>query len=174
MANPVALTVSFGGYTNFTASFPPAQRITTLNATNPTYLRYAMLTNDSLQLVYYSASAVIPLSSIYAAAFTALPVLTYPPVFLINPTSSTVTHPSPAYFAVTASSEVTIGYQWYWQSASLSTFVPCPTSLFAGTASAALTCSATVISTENSSSIYCVASNTSGGTTSSIANLYVL
>ena len=169
-----ALTVTFGGLINFTASYPPAQRIITLNSSNPNYLRYALLTNDSLQIVYYTSSATIPLDSLYTAAFASNPALTYPPVILVNPISSTVTHPSPAYFSVTATAETPITYQWYWQSASLSSYVPCPISLFAGTASAALTCSATVIATENSASFYCSASNISGITTSSAANLYVL
>ena len=75
----IAINVNYSGSVNFTASFPPAQRIIAGNNTNPLYLRYAMLTQDSLQMVYYTASVVIPITSLYQAAFTAYPALTYPP-----------------------------------------------------------------------------------------------
>lgn len=168
-----AINVQFSGYTNFTAS-APAQRVMVLNTNNNQYLRYAILSQDNLQVVYYTSSCVIPLTSIYSAVFSGSPNLTYPPIINIQPTSSTVTHPNALYFAVSASAETPISYQWYWQSSSLNTYVPTPSATFSGTASAALTCSTTVVATENSASYYCIVSNTTGGTTSSIVQSYIL
>jgi hypothetical protein len=171
--SPIAFNISFNGYTNFTASVP-SQRVQVLNTTNPLYLRYAVLSGDNLQVVYYSASAVIPMASIYQAMFTALSSLTYAPFIGLQPTSSTATHPSSLYFVVSSSSEIPTTYQWLWQSSSLSTYVNCPTTYFSGTASAALTCSSTVVNIENSASYFCVASNASGQASSSIVQSYIL
>jgi len=124
-------------------------------------------------VVYYTSSVTIPLTSIYQAVFSGSPILTYPPVIQSQPTSSTVTHPASAYFVVSASAEIPIQYQWYWQSSSLSSYVPCPVTYFSGTASAALTCSSTAIAIENSSSYYCSCSNSSGFTVTNFVNLYV-
>lgn len=77
--------VSFAGFTNFTASFPPAQRIIVGNSSNPLYLRYALMTQDSVQLVYYSASVTIPMDALYQVAFAAQPALTFPPVINVQP-----------------------------------------------------------------------------------------
>jgi|ERR1035437_721428 hypothetical protein len=171
--NNIAFNVAFSGYTNFTSS-TQAQKVMVLNTNNPLYLRYAVLSGDNLQVVYYTASATIPLASIYQAMFSASSALTYPPVILLQPTSSTVTHPNPFYMVVSASSEVPVNFQWYWQSSSLNIFTPTPSTTFSGTSSAALTCSVTSVSVENSASYFCVALNSSGQTSSSVAYSYIL
>ena len=170
--------VSFAGFTNFTASFPPAQRIIVGNSSNPLYLRYALMTQDSVQLVYYSASVTIPMDALYQVAFAAQPALTFPPVINVQPSASfqIITAPASASFYLSASSEIPVNYQWWVQpSGSSSWFLPTASIghySFQGTSSNAFTASFPV-NTLPSWSFECVITSSAGNTTSSVAILYV-
>ena len=177
MSTQASINVSFNG----TSSFSPGyigQQTTILDSTNPAYLRQVNLRQNCVVISKNSVGiqVFIPLTQLFAAAGAAVPGITWPPVINQQPTSSTITHPAPLYFYVSASDEINtdLKYQWYWESSSLSTFVPCPTTYFAGTASAALTCSVTSVNIENSASYYCIVFNPTGGTTSSLVNSYIL
>jgi hypothetical protein len=181
MTTPISFNVSFNGYTNFTSS-TQAQRVMVLNTNNPQYLRYALLSGDNLQVVYYTASAVIPLASIYQAMFSALPSLTYPPVIGIQPSASvqTITHGAAlgtASYYLSASAEIPISYQWYTSPDAGNTWFLPTASVgkysYKGTSSYGLTASFAV-NTQPSWSYECVVSNAAGATTSSTATLYIL
>ena len=175
MSNPTAIQIQYSSSVNFTASFPPAQRIIVGNNSNPLYQRYAMLTQDSVQMVYYTASVVIPLTSLYQAAFIALPSLTYPPAITSQPTSSAFTAPGTASFAVAVQSELPFTYKWLVQPSGSSNWnLPTGSTgiLYQGTASAALTASYTT-NTIPYYNFECTMLNTSGPTTSSIVTLTI-
>jgi hypothetical protein len=148
--------------------------------TNPQYLRHATMTQDGVYLQIGTASVVIPFSNLYSVAATALPQLNWPPVITFQPTSSTVTHPSPVNFFV--SSSVALGaanatYQWYSASFSQSlvgsSSALTNTGIFGGTTTATLTVSFTAVSL-SLSQFYVKASNASGYTYSNTATLTVL
>ena len=167
--------------TNSFVPAAPAQKIYSLYGANQAYLRYMYLSQDCLTLVFNSSSVVIPQTQLWLAAASALPVLTYPPVIGTQPTSSiTVTHPTSASFVVSASAETAITYQWYYTSASIGPIVLSGANTgsiygsYTGSQSPALTCSNTSVSVNKSASYLCVVSNTSGATSSSVGNLYVL
>jgi hypothetical protein len=173
----VAITVQYSSSINFTASFPPAQRIIAGYTNNSQYLRYSMLTQDSLQLVYYTASVVIPISSLYQAAFTAYPALTYAPAITSQPVSpQAFTAPGTASFSVVVNSEVfPVTYQWYIESGSSAPFVLPVNSggaTYSGQTTPALTASYTTNVT-NSFNYFCAISNSIGLTSSSIATLTI-
>lgn len=179
MQTPIAINVTSSGTVNFTAS-APIQRTFTINASNPSYLRNAVLSQDCITFTYYTASAVIPLTSLYGVAASAVPQLTYQPVILQQPTGSQlVVHPTSSFFFVSASAETGITYQWFSQSFSQS--LVSPTNYFSlnnggpytGSTTAAMTHSFTS-TVDNSSSYLCVASNVRGNTTSSVSVLYVI
>lgn len=177
MSSPTAFNISFSGYTNFTSS-TQAQRVMVLNTNNPQYLRYALLSGDCLQVVYYTSSATIPLASIYQAMFSASSALTYAPVINTQPTSSqTITHPATASIFISASAEIPITSQWYVQpSGSSNWFLPTSSDgnySYSGTSSFALTASF-VVNTIPYYNYECVVSNSSGNTTSSVSLLTIL
>src|ERR1035437_1920761 len=166
----IAIQVQYSQSINWTASFPPAQRIIVGYNSNPLYSRYAMLTQDSLQMVYYTASVSIPITSLFQAAFTAYPALTYPPSITTKPTSSVLTAPGTVSFVAVAQSEVPMTYQWYVESGSSATFVLPVGANYQGTASAVLTASYATNDT-SSFNYYCALSNSSGLTNTSTVNL---
>lgn len=168
LVSPTPILVSLVSTTSFTPS-APIQRQFALDRTNPLYTRNATLTQDGLYLQFYTASVVIPLSNLYQQCITILPSITWPPVIVTQPTNSIVTHPAKANFTLSASAETSITYQWYSSSFSQSgTFYPLTSSgVFTGSATPALTMSSTTTNM-NASQFYCLASNVSGFTTSSI------
>lgn len=169
----VAINVQYSQSINWTASFPPAQRIIVGYNSNPLYSRYAMLTQDSLQMVYYTASVSIPITSLFQAAFTAYPALTYPPSITTKPTSSQAfTAPGTASFVVVAQSEVPMTYQWYVESGSNASFVLPVGTNYQGTSSATLTVSYSTNAT-SSFNYYCALNNSSGLTNTSTVNLTI-
>lgn len=169
----ISININFAGTNSFVPS-APSQRQNLAYLTNPSFARYATLTNDSMTFNFFTASVVIPISQLWAAAISASSQLTYPPFILNQPTSSTVTHPTGSTFTISASAEIPFTYQWYWQSSSLSTFIPTPSPQFLGTSSNALTITNTTQSVQNNSQYLCVLTNSAGSTTSSIASLTVL
>ena len=164
-----------------TTSYVPSQTLTRnqfmLDTTNPYYVRNAVLTPNELYVQYYTASGVIPLSQIYQAFISVLPSITWAPIITQQPTNSMVTHPTATYFSVVASAESALSYQWYSSSYSQSLVGSSSkltnTGVFTGSTSASLTMSATNVSMNNSQ-FYTIVSNSSGGTTSSVALLNVL
>lgn len=168
----IAINVEYSAPVNFTASFPPAQRIIAGNNSNPMYLRYAILTQDSLQMTYYTASVVIPIDSLYSAAFSASPALTYPPTILQQPANTSMTAPGTVSFTVTALSELALTYQWYVQSGSIGPFVAATSGAYTGDTTAALTASYADAST-SSFNYFVYLSNSNGTLSSSVANLTI-
>lgn len=165
---------------NGTSSFIPAapiQKTFIQDTTNPQFPRYAYLTQDSITVAFSTASVVIPMSQIYQAAVTASPSLTWPPIIITQPNPSQfVTHPTSVFFGVSASAELPISYQWYYQSGS-GNFTTIASSVsssnYAGATTNALTCSTTNANYQNTASYVCVLSDAAGQTTSSIAILNV-
>ena len=178
MSTPITFNTAYIATNSFTPS-APIQRQFTLNNTNPQYIRYTTMTQDAL---YFNVNGVgqviIPLigtGSLWAAASTANPSMTWPPVILTQPTSSTVAHPTNAYFVVCASAETNISYHWASSSNSGVNWTILPSggsgNLFTGSLTNQLTHSLT---TQNDSGSYvCYCTNTSGNVTSSIATLTI-
>ena len=170
-------SIAFTATNSFVPS-APTQRQYILNNTNPNYLRYTYMTQDSLYFnVNGIGQAVIPLNGsggLWASAITALPALTWPPVIATQPVNTTVTHPSSSNFFISASSETgVITYSWYSQSFGSSTWSQLSnTALYSGSTSPALTHSLTNTG-DSGSAYFCTATNGSGQTSSSVAYLYV-
>lgn len=159
-----------------TGSFVPGavqRKMTMIDNTNRNFPRYAYMTQDTFGLVFATSSVVIPLSQIYAAAVSGSPFLSWPPVILTQPTSSTVTHPTASYFVVSASAELPISYAWFYSSGSVS-WTPVSGSNYTGSLTNALTSSTTNVATQNTASYMCVLTNAAGTTSSSVAILNVL
>jgi len=175
-----AINITYTSPSSFSQSLTPSQRMSVLNSANTSYYRIATVQQDCIILSYYTASVVIPwqgTGSLWAAGYTANPALTYAPVIIQQPSSSqTVTHPTAVYFSISASAETAISYQWYYNSASNATswYPIVSTGSYTGSQTPALTSSTTNVSFQNTSSYLCVASNTTGNTSSSIASLFVL
>lgn len=168
-------------FTN-TSSFVPAQpsqRTSIGDFTNPSFRRYCYLTGDSLTLIVYTSSVVIPLlgpGGLYAAAISASSALSWPPIIITQPNSSSVTHPTKSFFVVSASAETPITYNWFSQSYSQSlsgvwSDLADGTS-YTGSATNALTHSNTSIG-DFTSSYFCALSDASGVVSSSTATLTV-
>lgn len=172
--NSTSINVNFVGTSSFTPA-APSQRTYIINNNLYGYNRYAYLSQDSLTMVYYTSSVVIPFTQLFQAAASASSAITWPPVMVTQPTSSlTVTHPAPFYLSISASSEVPATYQWQWQSSSLSGYTNATASQFTGSTTPNLTCSVTAVGLENSASFYCIVQNSAGNVTSSTSTTYIL
>lgn len=177
MPTPItSINIAFNGTNSFIPTSPITKCISQ-DQTNPQFLRYYYSTQDCLTMVYYTSSVVIPNSQLYAAGVAINPALTWPPIILGNPTSSIVTHPAAAFFAISASAELPISYSWFSQSFSQS-FSGSWSQLvdgavYTGSSTPALTHSRTVVG-DSGSGYVCVATNTVGTTSSSIATLFVI
>jgi hypothetical protein len=178
---PIPITINFAA-SQSVDSFTPTvtqqlQFIT--DKTNPFYLRHMNLTQDGLYMQIGTGSVFISKSNLYGVASQALTVLTWPPIIQIEPTSSIVTHTAAVYFVASASvAQYTPNATVQWYSSSyaqslvgqFSTLTN--TGIYNGTTTNALSCSATSTSM-NQSQFFCVYSNASGNTTSSLAALTV-
>ena len=177
---PQSIAVSYSGTSSFSPAYQPAQKQFVLDKTNSSYVRNATLTSDSLYLQYFTSSVVISLANLYAVAASANPALSWAPVVVINPTASTVTHPTAAYFSVSASqapnSFTTMSYQWFSSSYSQSlsgSFSPLTSSTnYYNVTTTNLTVATTSVAM-NQSQYFCNVSNISGVTTSTAALLTV-
>jgi hypothetical protein len=160
-----------------TSSYQPTQavqQITILDTTNTKFLRQAFLSNQGIKLVHVTASVFIPISQLFAAAYTYSPTqFTWPPVIITQPTGSlTVIHPTTATFSVSASSELPITYSWNYQLSGSNTWNTLPVASGSNTNTITLACpNQTPL---NSSSYACYLYNLAGATTSSYGKLYVL
>lgn len=173
--NNTSINIGFTTTSSFVPNAIPSQKITILDTTNTSYLRYSYLTNDSLIMVVYTSSVTIPLSQLYQAATSASPVISWPPIILTQPAPlQTVTHPSPVFFTISASAQTGISYQWQYQSGSTIWSNVTSTGQYTGSATPALTSSTTNVALQGTSSYRCLCSCVSGVTTSSISNLFVL
>lgn len=175
MSTP-SISVAYITSSNFIPTILPSQRFNVLDTTNPKYLRYFSLQNDSIILSVYTASIAVPLygtGSLASAIVAFNPIFTWPPLIITQPTSSTVTHPAPVYFSVSASAELPVTYQWYYQSGSATWYSIVSTGSYTGSQTPALTSSVTSLAVQNTSSYVCVMTDASGQTTSSIVNLFV-
>ena len=178
---PVAsISVIFNQTSSF-SSWAPVQRTAIIDTTNPVYPRYSLLSTGAVTLVYQSQSVVIPLANLYAAAVSAYPILSWPPVIGVQPTSSAVTHSNAVYFRVSSSSsETAVTYQWFYNTGSNSNYFPIAASdpvnwkNYTGSLTPALTSSVTTLLSQSNANYLCVLTNSSGQTTSSIANLIVV
>lgn len=170
LPTPIGINVNFSSITNFTSS-APLPRQTAFDGTNPNYVRRVTLLNDSILLTYFTQSVVIPYSSLYNAAASVTNVLTWPPYIVVQPTGSTVTHPTSSYFAVSASSELPITYSWWSSSMGTGPFLQLTNSLsgFMGTNTRILTDATSSVS-DNGSLFYCYVSNTRGAVSSSVVS----
>jgi len=109
-----------------------------------------------------------------SSSIATLNVLLNIPTILTQPANSSVTHPAPAYFALNAVSSASMNYQWYYQSGSGNWSSIVSTASYTGSATTALTSSATYTSYQNTASYFCYVSNQAGGVSSSVAILNVI
>ena len=180
MATITSINISYSSTGSFVPITLPAQRTSVIDTTNRAYPRYATLASDSVRLVYYTASVVIPLSQLFSVAATALPTMTWAPIIVTQPTASVaVTHPASASFFVSASSEIPMTYVWYYTSASIGPIALSGSNSgsiygsYTGSLTSALTCSTTSITTQKTASYYCIVSNAAGSTPTNTVYLYV-
>lgn len=177
----IPVIVSFNSSQSM-GSFTPSQTqqlqfIT--DTTNPLYLRHMNLTQDGLYMQIGTGSVFISKANLYGVGSQALALLNWPPVIVLQPTSSIVAHTSSVFFTTSASvAQYTPNATVQWYSSSFSQSLVGSSSLlinspvFSGSTSSNLTCSKTDVGMDNSQ-FYCVYSNTSGQTTSSLALLNV-
>jgi len=172
----IPIQISYAGTSSLTPSAPQQRQFFADTSYAGYTRRFVTATQDGIYCQIYTASVWIPYSSIYAAAVNALPQLTYPPQIGVQPTSSTVTHPSASYFVVSASAETVIQYQWYVSNPNTSSYYALPTtasysgSKFSGSLTPNLTCS---VSQTGSYQLYCSCANPSGTTTSSVITFQI-
>jgi hypothetical protein len=92
---------------------PTAIRVSTLDQTNPSYARVWRLDSAYLTLSHAGYVAGVELSAILPALLALVPQLTWPPLITVQPTNELNLAPgASASFSVTATSEISITYQW--------------------------------------------------------------
>jgi hypothetical protein len=90
----------------------PGQQITILDATNPSFPRNFIMTNQGIRIIRGTTAAGVLLSDLAAALITLEPTLAYPPYFTTNPLSSSVAFGASTSFTVVVLSELSVTYQW--------------------------------------------------------------
>lgn len=155
---------------------PTTIRQSVLDATNPNYPRLIQLDANvvafSKRINGVSYTAVMPLSVILPAVLALVPQLTWPPIIVIQPSSTSVAAPAIAAFTVVSTSEITITYQWQISTDSGVTFTDLTN---AGVYSDVTTLTMNISNSTglNTNQYRCVCTNGSGSTTTSAAVLTV-
>lgn len=155
---------------------PTTIRQSLLDATNPNYTRLIQLDNSvvafSKRIGNLSYTAVIQLSDILPAILALVPQLTWPPIIVTQPSSTTVVAPAIAAFTVLATSEITISYQWQISTDSGSNFTDLTNS---GVYSNVTTATMNISNSTglNTNQYRCVCTNGSGSKTTDAATLTV-
>lgn len=101
----------------FTFTFP-VQRTTVLesNIVNPNFLRTFMLAQDAVRITQGNTQVAYRTSDLLNVAVALYPALTWPPVFTSGPNnaSANITNGQSVSYSVIVSSEISVGYQWYY------------------------------------------------------------
>lgn len=176
-----SVNLTYGGANNIQFT-RPVQQVTMLDSSNYAFLRQVMLSNDGVKIIKGNYTVQFPINQLFAVAVQAIPSMSWAPIISTQPTASQYITPSnislaTASLTISASDEFnTVSYKWYvsssesgtgWQSCVDTTNIK-----FKNTSSATLSASYSTAWTLDTSSYFCVASNSSGQTSSSIG--YVL
>jgi len=171
---PQSINIQFTT-TSSTTFGSPIQQQTFLDTTNRNYLRTMFVSQDGVKLVRGPNVVQVPMAQLFSAAVSYNPGLTWPPLILNQPTSSTGSPPSTSSFFVSASSELAITYQWYSGSSSSGSWSALTDHAFSGNTILGSTTATLTLKASDTLSLAkyyeCILTNGSGNTTSSVVSL---
>jgi hypothetical protein len=162
----------------------PVQQTTILDSTNTSFLRQIMLSNDGVKIIKGNYTVQFPVVQLFAAAFAAIPSMSWAPIVEGDVTASYTVYPNTASLAtaslsVSASSEFNndITYQWYVSSSQHGVGYQLPTDTsniyFWNTSSIELSASFNGSGSFNPNPTYffCAITNPAGITSSSVCTI---
>lgn len=154
-----------------TATFAAAkQRVTILDATNRQFLRTIVLSNDGVRVSRGTTSAGIAMADLFSALATLESALTWAPIITVQPVARYIPSGTGTAFAVTATSETDISYQWQKSTDSGATWGnQANTGVYTGATTATLTISD--VASLGGNEYRCVVTNSSGSTNSTAGTL---
>ncbi len=173
--SPQSINIAFT--TTSSATFvAPTQQVTVTDFSNRSYLRQMFVTQNGVKLVSPQGQVVqIPLQQLFAAGSAYNPLLTWPPIITLQPSSSNNTVPSTSSFTIQTSSEIPVAYQWYSGSSASGSWGALTDHSFSGNTISGSTANIIYLEAADTLSFAkfyeCIASNASGGVTSSIIQL---
>lgn len=91
---------------------PTAIRQSQIDQSNPTYPRIFRMDNQYVTLSVPGYIVGVSLSDLITAFIAIEPHLTWPPIITVQPVNVTVLPPASTSFTLTATSEISITYQW--------------------------------------------------------------
>jgi len=161
-------------FPNATAFGLPAQQVTILDSQNPLFLRQVVMGTEGLRIIRGGNVVQFPIQELLKIAYTIQPnAFTWTPVVTLQPTSSTITHPTACSFKVDATAETGITYKWYSApSQSVSFTAITPSGVFTNVTTPTLTI--TDSTGLDNTSYLCQCSGSAGTTNSTYATLTVL
>lgn len=166
------ITASTNANTNFTP-FPIVSSV--FDQTNPNYPRTIQLNNGFLTLTAGTNIAGIALTAILPSLIALVPGLTWPPLVTSGPNNASVVHTAGTSFSITATSEISITYQWALSTNAGASYSNISTAGVANYSNFTTNnLSFTVSNVGMSGYLYkCIATNASGSTNSNAATLTV-
>jgi len=176
-----AINIQFASTSSVAIPNAIAQRITVGDATNPSFLRYMIVTDKYIKInpTRNTASVIIMFDQILSASVAADPVhLTWPPLITSesNATQSVVS-PGTGSFSISVSSELPVTYSWQYKAPSTSTWitasVAASSSLYSGSLTAYFYAKAFTTASNNNYSFRCLTNNLAGSTTGSTGTINI-